>query len=225
MRYIQGLSILLLLHTSAISVFSQKPHKYLGKTSIEFKTMQSGFPLKTFDFKIALSEGILTLKITGEGMLQLKTGEKLPIKILLEKRDQITAIQYGVDDKFLYLLFEVYDGEGAGSKISKLYRDTLEILWTNALHGFNCFNSGESLGTRKFVYVTSTGFIGKIDLETGKFIWKHGNEIDIALFNSFKKPEKVGNKIIFTKDTNTKGTPYQIIVDDSSGEILKNTSH
>ncbi len=97
------------------------------------------------------------------------------------------------------------------------------LKWTFDL---GAFNPSPPLVSGGSVYIAGIGTVAKIDDKTGQVIWKHSElyEGDTTAFNSFEKPFKQGDTIIFQE----KKTAYEnyrgireIRVDDKSGKILK----
>ena len=210
---------LLIITTPALSDF-----QVLQSKRLEFKAAETDRSVFPDSFKIHLDAETITLNKSGKGEIESKGKPKRIFKIPLpgtkHGSDFIEKVIFGFDRNFLFLLYEISDGEGAISKLSKIDLGTYKILWTNTMSGFNPWiplNKANSL------YVTATGFIGKINLDTGKYSWKHVGFYERAssAFNSFIKPEIKEGTVIFTEETHKERKPFQIIVDDKSGKIIR----
>lgn len=92
----------------------------------------------------------------------------------------------------------------------------LEPKWNIEITGFN---TCPCLREDSFLYFTGSGFIGKIDLETGKYVWSH--KLDNSA-NSFKLPILSEDKITFTEDIegSNQSNPKVIVMNKFAGNIL-----
>jgi hypothetical protein len=123
----------------------------------------------------------------------------------------------------LMLAYTVSDGEYKVSNVSRIDGQTLEPVW-NAI--VPAFNMGVPAIQEQHIYVTSIGFIGKINVETGEYVWKHDElwQRNDGGYNSFALPIFDGEQVIFEEHPDAGafyGRPAKrIIVDLISGEIL-----
>ena len=71
-------------------------------------------------------------------------------------------------------------------------------------------------------YISTIGFIGKLNLSTGKFEWKFDGLYRDGKYNSFGTPEFYENGLVMFKsfDAVTKQT-NSILIDDKRGKIVK----
>lgn len=123
----------------------------------------------------------------------------------------------------LMLAYTVSDGEYKTSYVSRIDGQTLEPVW-NAI--VPAFNMGVPAIQKQYIYVTSIGFIGKINVETGEYVWKHEDlwQRNDGGYNSFALPILNGEQVIFEEHPDA-GAFYgrqakRIIVNSSNGEIL-----
>lgn len=121
----------------------------------------------------------------------------------------------------LLLVCEYYLNDGTGGLIVRLDGRTLKLKWKGWIPTFNV---GESLLDKNYAYVTGIGFVGKVDLESGVYVWQHeilyGQE-DSA-FNNFEVPELSGNLVRFTESENyLRKSLASVEVDLVTGKILK----
>jgi hypothetical protein len=126
--------------------------------------------------------------------------------------------EYGGD---LIVAYECGDGESVFSCVVRIDGRALETKWTLRIPHMNI-----SFGTMKskYLYQTAHGFISKIDMDSGSFIWKHDNLYDRERysFNSFQTPVIDGDTILFIEEKipiTAYKAPRVIRVDDQSGHI------
>lgn len=80
----------------------------------------------------------------------------------------------------LIISAQLSDGESGASKVLAIDRESARRVWTLDLPGFNL---GAPVQVGSDLYVSVIGFVGKIDLTTGRFRWKHENLYDKTGFN------------------------------------------
>jgi hypothetical protein len=70
------------------------------------------------------------------------------------------------------------------------------MKWKRVIPGFNV---GQGLLDGAFAYVTGIGFVGKVNLKSGAYAWRHADLYGQAnsAFNIFALPEVEGNVVIF----------------------------
>jgi len=125
------------------------------------------------------------------------------------------------------LIYEITDDEGAAGVIVRLDSLSMSVKWQAHIHGFNV---GDPLMHNGFLYLTCIGEVGKLDVLTGKYIWKIENLYrSQGLYNSFDKPffAPSSDKIVaFPENKSGLGSartiPLQTLeVDDKTGTILR----
>lgn len=128
---------------------------------------------------------------------------------------------YAIYEGDLLLMFETYLNDGGAGFIARFNRSTLGLKWKRLIPAFNV---GQGLINDKFAFVTAIGFVGKVNLESGVFAWKHDNlygQKDVA-FNSFEAPQIEGNIVRFVETGNyLRKTLARIEVDMKTGKVLK----
>lgn len=82
----------------------------------------------------------------------------------------IEKIQYLETRKAIVLVYELNDGEGGWGQAVSLEGDTLKRKW---LARIPAFNIGQGLSEDSYLYLTAIGFISKLDLKVGRYVWKH----------------------------------------------------
>jgi hypothetical protein len=139
---------------------------------------------------------------------------KLQNKDIIEK-----AYLHQLDDNLLVYYTET-DSEVAGSKVELINRKTGWVIYTNDIWGFNL---GQPIIKGKKSYVTSIGFVGKLDLKTGKYDWKHNNLYDHQKysFNNFDSISIGLDTVAFISVHHKNKTTDKVLVADKTGQLLK----
>ncbi len=122
------------------------------------------------------------------------------------------------DDKYYFLFFTDTDQEGATSWIQKISKNPWKSEYIEQIQGFNL---GQPVINGQFAYVTAIGFVGKIDLRTGNYVWRHFNLYDNEKysFNSFDTILVNQKQIEFISKNYKSKKVEKVIVDNQTGEI------
>ncbi|HEX8337238.1 MAG TPA: hypothetical protein VF621_10950 [Pyrinomonadaceae bacterium] len=124
----------------------------------------------------------------------------------------------------LLLVCEAGDGEGAWGFVTLLEQPSMRGRWRQHIPAFNV---GEPLREGRSLYVTGFGFVGRLDLGTGAFDWKHDDLYDPREgapkhFNSFKQPELVGETVLFREQSVYNSLKLKTLVaDKKTGKIIR----
>jgi len=86
------------------------------------------------------------------------------------------------------------DNESAAGFVVRLDSASLMRRWMAGIPGFNI---GFALREGRYLYVTCIGFIGKLDLSTGKYVWRHDDLYATEKFNNFDRPRIRGDTVEF----------------------------
>lgn len=121
----------------------------------------------------------------------------------------------------LILLYEISAGGEGAAYIVRFDAAALKPKWQANISGFNL---GKGLIENNFAYLTAIGFVAKINLLTGKYVWKHDNlygfKRNTGAFNSFETPELDGGNVVFTEKTFDNQTNI-IVVNKTNGKIVR----
>ena len=137
---------------------------------------------------------------------------------------------YYLDSQFYYAEYQddillvcgVSDGEAGAGLIARLHGRTLSMKWRQHIRAFNV---GQGLIEDNFAYLTGIGFIGKVDLDSGAYVWKREDLYDAdehgdGAFNSFQLPEIKDDVVVFREsDIHNRQAVASIQVDKRSGKI------
>jgi hypothetical protein len=153
-------------------------------------------------------------------------GQVSSITINSQKRSSKLEVDEGFIEKLsfmeyegnLLLLIELDDHISGWGNIYSLNPKNSALNWKANIPGFNI---GESLIEQKYAYITAIGFIAKINLNNGRYIWQNDNLYKRSdSFNNFVQPQIEGQRVIFRGDGYLAETPKSIVVDKISGKIL-----
>lgn len=183
--------------------------KTFGAKKFEFKNpegpMEDTLVLKT-DYKNFMISPIGLFKANDQGSVQLETDLIVDRAYLYET------------DEFYYVFFTDTDHEGATSWVQKFKKNTLETEYVTQIQGFNL---GLPIIYKESIFVSAIGFIGKINLQTGDYEWKHDNLYDNEnySFNSFDTIIVNDPNIEYISENYQSKNVDKVIVDNETGEI------
>lgn len=169
-----------------------------------------------FGFNVGESRYIFHKNGIGEKIFP--DGSKKVFRLPIDSYDTIQRVDFFIHENSLGILYDFTDGASGAATLIYLNQNTLEQKWVLELP---TYHTGESLLSFPNYYITAMGFIGKVDLKTGKLLWKHDElyrpeKGGIELFGT---PERNGDLIEFSKKETSE--PYLIQVDDQTGKIIE----
>lgn len=160
----------------------------------------------------------------------LKWGNKNTV--LLSKEMYVTKAYFKLIDDDLLLFCEMSDFETGISEIFRIDLANKHIKWKTNLDGFN---TGQPVIRGNYGYVTAIGSVGKLDLVTGKYVYKKNNLYDTktSSFNNFdtilfkenktyfisKRTDNIIDKVIFDEKTNKLVKEDDLIITKNSSNL------
>jgi hypothetical protein len=144
-------------------------------------------------------------KVFSKNKLLFDIKSKLPMKKLF--------VQPSGDDFIVFYMYS--DPEGAGSYAKRISIKQSKIVWETPIYAFNLSNP---LIVGDYAYLSTMGFVGKLNLSNGKYVWK---------FEDINKKYEIFNQPKFFKDSLvlfTHGTypiADSVLIDDRNGKIVK----
>ena len=143
---------------------------------------------------------------------------KRSFQLPVERDSYIEHIYYFGNSNALVVMYELTDEEAGWGTVVSYDRSKLRARWK--LH-IPDFNIGQSLVEGNFAYVTGVGFIAKLDMRKGRFVWQQKGlyQRKISL-ESFKLPQVEGNTVVFTSE-DAHGNSRVIRVNKLSGRIIE----
>ena len=105
--------------------------------------------------------------------------------VFLKNKDVIDNIYLYIYDNDYIIFFTETDFEDSFSYAKRINPKTKQIVSRTPVYSFN-------LGTPVIIdnnaYVSTLGFVGKLNLDTGKYVWRHEDLYDDGKFNAFENP-------------------------------------
>ena len=164
---------------------------------------------------LILSIGQTDFQITPLGLMTINDIDSIQLKteMIVEK-----AYMYE-DERNYYIFFTETDMDVATSYLQKVSKEPLTSLYTKLIHGFNL---GLPLISQEYAYVNTIGCVGKIDLNTGDYIWQHMDLYDNEKysFNSFDTVLIKQETTEFISENYKSKKIDKVIIDNESGEII-----
>ena len=168
----------------------------IAQTPQAFSAAKS-FPEPPDAASFEFSSGGFQYKIAGNGKGRRSGNNKRSFSLRVAPNDYLThELYYAEYEGDLLLIAEVSNGDYGMGFIARLDGATLRMKWKRVIPGFNV---GQGLLDGAFAYVTGIGFVGKVNLRSGAYAWRHTDLYGQAnsAFNIFALPEVEGNAVIF----------------------------
>lgn len=158
------------------------------------------------------------IESNGQGLRVAPNSGTTRFRLKLGKGFYVASLLFLEHQESVILLCGVSDSDAGGGAIYSLGRGDLRLEWMADIPGFNV---GEALVEDNYAYITAIGFISKLDLRTGRYVWKQGDLFEKNhSFNNFDVPKITGNRVIFKGAGPYGHSPTTIEVDKRSGKIL-----
>lgn len=185
---IAGLFIVILWLASP--TIAQTPQPFSAAKSFPEPPDAASFEFSMGDYQYRIAEN-------GKGRRSSGNEKSLSFSLRVDPNYYLTrelyCLEYGGD---LILIGEVSNFESGMGFIARLDGATLRMKWKRVIPGFNV---GQGLLDGAFAYVTGIGFVGKVNLKSGAYAWRHTDLYGQAnsAFNIFALPELEGNVVVF----------------------------
>lgn len=161
-----------------------------------------------------------TYKIAGNGAGRRVKGDSARLfNLWLEGRDYLERVYYAVHRENILLICGVTDGESGAGFVARLEQPSMRARWKAHLPAFNV---GPGLIEEEHVYVTGIGFVARLDLRKGEFVWKHDDlyRKKDGRFNSFETPRIEGDAVLFKEVPARDSEAKTVRVQRRTGKIL-----
>jgi len=159
----------------------------------------------------------------GKGYLESGRKKTSSFKLSLPKNYYIEKFMYAVNTKDVYIVYQ-YTNDDDAAGFAACYDVTMQkIKWTVRVPGFNI---GEPLVFRDYLYLTALGWVGKVNVLTGKFEWQIRNlYTDDHFYNDFEQPYLNGGQVIFKEGqaglyARSSSEARLLVVDNITGKII-----
>lgn len=158
-------------------------------------------------------------KIAGNGAGQRIKGDSTRrFNLRLDGGDYIERVYFAEYRGNLLLLCGVTDGESSAGFIARLEQPSMRALWKRHIPAFNV---GAGLLDEGHAYLTAIGFVARLDLRKGEYVWKHDQLYvdEDGSFNSFEPPSVEGDAVLFKERPVHKTRPKTVRVHKKTGKI------
>jgi hypothetical protein len=140
------------------------------------------------------------------------------LNLRLPKEEFVEGIYFAEYQNDVLLTCEISAGGYGYGFITRLNGKTLKMEWKRLLPGFNV---GQALIEGDHSYVTAFGFVGKVSLKSGAFLWSHRDLFrDGDTFNAFELPQVDKEMVLFKEETIYNPPPKTLVIDKKAGKIL-----
>jgi hypothetical protein len=159
-------------------------------------------------------------KIKANGLGVKESGNLKPTKFNLKiaNGDFIESLSFLDFENNILILASITDNEGSGGSVYSLSKTNSQVKWVANIPGFNI---GDVTIEDNYAYITAIGVVSKLDLRSGKYMWKHTNLYQKnKAFGYFDRPEIQGKTVIFRGSSTDGDAPKNIVVDKISGKII-----
>jgi hypothetical protein len=114
----------------------------------------------------------------------LKWGENVKDSVQLKTDVYVERAYFHLTGNILYVFYTETDFEGATSRVEKIDIDKKQSIWQTEIYGFNL---GLPYITRNFIYLTTIGSVGKLNMNNGLYEFQFKNLYDNTKysFNNF----------------------------------------
>lgn len=180
------------------------------------REVPAGAP-KAFEFE--LSDFSYHVAANGNGRRE-GGGLTRRFNLRLDSGEEIARVYFSKYAGDLLLVCEVAYGDGGRAFVARLEQPSMRARWKQRVPGKGAAAAREG----DALYVAATGFVGRLNLQTGAYLWKH-DDISKAggppAFESFELPEPRGDTVSF-KESGTGGRAARIIVlNKKTGKIIR----
>lgn len=190
------------------------------------KVQSEGIERSNFEFSVSGYK--YTILSNGRGRREGGQGPVRRFNLRLLKNDYLEQVLYHAEYRGdLLLICEISDGESGAGFITRLNGQTLAMKWKRSIPAFNV---GQGLMESNHAYVTGIGFVGKVNLESGAYAWKHDNLYRSGYvrdrvygdsdFNSFELPKIEADTVLFKEVETNDRPPKTLTVHKRTGRVI-----
>ncbi|HWS55471.1 MAG TPA: hypothetical protein VN228_15140 [Pyrinomonadaceae bacterium] len=134
--------------------------------------------------------------------------------------DSIERVYFAGYEGNVLLVYEAGDLETGAGFAARLEQPSMRARWQTE---FPAYNVGQPLRDGAHLYLTGVGFVAKLDLRTGQFVWRQRRLYGRAgegTFNAFGPPEISGDAVLFKEKTDGGRPPKTARVHRKTGKLL-----
>ena len=193
---------------------SQNTEKKTSTQEISVLKTEVSFPLSVGYLNNNDSDSMF-LNLDNERLIITPYGKVLKsgnIYFDIKSEDEIKSLFILPKNSDFIVFYVSSDGDGGYSYAKKIIPAQNQIIWETSIFAFN-LASPAIVGD--YAYLSTFGFVGKLDLRNGKFVWKF--EDLNKKYTSFSPPQFLKDSIVLFMRK-----PYidSILIDDLNCKIL-----
>jgi putative pyrroloquinoline-quinone binding quinoprotein len=172
-------------------------------------------------FEFEMEGFVYHIRQNGNGRRTKKTKTR-GFNLRLDSGDSIGRLFYSEFEGDLLLLLHISGVGGGAGLVTRVEQPSMRGLWRQRIAAPDV---GQPLRDDGHLYVTGKGLVGKLNLRTGEYLWRHEGLEDMRgaepkPLNSFDKPELKGDAVLFREQPvyNPRRT---LVLDKKSGKIIR----
>lgn len=171
-----------------------------------------------FDRACTLAFGDQTISVSAIGDAQVSgSGTRFSLPYDSGLTDRIYSAAYHGD---LVVVFEVSTTESGRGGIVRLQPPDFRVVWNLRIPSRHV---GPGAIDGSSLYLSATGFVARVDLEGGRYLWQHGDLHDSSSgrFNEFLVPLVTRSEALFYEDAGmSQHRPKLVRVQKDSGAFV-----
>ena len=169
-----------------------------------------------YEFTLSIYGCSVTITSAGEGGRSCPGASPVKFHISVERDSEIGQLQFLNDKRTLFLIYELSDGESGWGKAVAL-NSALRVRWVRHIPDFNI---ARALVEGHFAYVSGVGFVAKLDLNTGRYVWRHAGLYRRQLTFEVPQPPNSEGKTVSFSSHDGNGRSRVLRIDKDTGRIL-----
>lgn len=198
----------------AISGCSSRPEPTEVAESVVFAAADMDDPNNPKEFRFSLEGAEYRISWKGKGTVVARNRLIPPFSLGLRWGHSLERLKYGSYRGNIVLYYQLNNVTSRSSWVARIHPGTGKAVWATEVNGFNI---GTPLAVGGKLYLTASGLVGKVDLETGKYDWVVSGLFKGRAFESFRKPWVSGGQVVFVDD-NDDDNAY-VLVDSATGRL------
>jgi hypothetical protein len=140
----------------------------------------------------------------------------------LDSGESITRALYSEYEGDLLLILHTNTGAAGVGFITRLEQPSMRGLWR---HRIPAPDAGQPLRDGVYLYVTGKGFVGKLDLRSGVYLWQsddrdYADRDKVKALGAFDVPELKADEVLF-RERPVYNPRRTIVVDRKTGAIIR----
>jgi len=193
--------------------------------TILFERAEKQDPIEPEWFRFDIDGVSYKVLSRGQATRTRANGTSDSFRLPLEKDDTIEEVYFASVSGGVLIVygFRCWDTDGAAGAATQLVEPYLSVKWAAEIPAFNV---GPPLLAGTELYVTAIGFVGKLNIVDGRYLWRHDGlyRSQDNRYNSFDRPRIGADVVEFPESislvTATR-SPYVLRVNRRTGKIIE----